>query len=148
MSFFLLPQKLPTEAAGAQLHALLLAHHGSPVTPGWSASSTLDRDGWLFRDSFGYHDTLGRNPDFLAFFHRHGTGWVETSVQADGTPVFWPVIWRHHGTDGAVVEERTVFDMARRAGWFDSTYRHTPTAHAKMAALAQGERLAPPPLPR
>jgi hypothetical protein len=148
MPFFLLPQKLLTGDAAQHLHALLWAQGGVPVTSGWSPSPALAVDGWLFPKAASDTDFLYTRTDVPRFFAQAGTGWVDVPVHPDGSPLFWPVAWHHHTSEGATVWERTVFDRARRAGWFDSPYRHAPTAHESIAAQAQGQRLTPPPLPR
>ena len=148
MPFFLLPQKLLVGHAAQRLHALLWKQGGVPVTSGWSPSSALAVDGWLFPHAPSHATFLRTQTEVPTFFFEKGTGWVEAPVEPDGSHIFWPVEWHHHTADGDLASERTVFDMARRAGWFSSPYRHTPTAHAHMAGAALGPRLAPPPLPR
>lgn len=148
MHTFVLPQRLLNPGVQKVLEEMADSLWGVARSPGWTVGGP-NVEGWTFPEAAPQADgPEHRCPLAVArLFHRHAIAWVEAPIdlhRGEARPHFWPVVWYHHDSDGVLHAERCVLDQARRWGWFASPYRHTPTAHATLAAQTTPVRHLPP----
>lgn len=148
MRIFVLPQTLLSPIGQELFAQLARGWQAEAQHAGWTYGGP-NVDGWLFPEPVVPNGQVSKAPAPVQdFLRRRHISWVEAPILCDHRghqPHFWPVVWFHHDADGVLGVDRCVLDQARRRGWFDSPFRHAPTAHALLAAQATPGRRLPPP---